>query len=132
MAKFTPGESGNPKGRPRGRKDRRAALRELIAPHVPAILDRVVQAALSGDMAAAKLLLERTVPALRPRGELVQIEISPDAALAEHGAAVVAATLAGNLTPAEAADVLAALASQARLIESTDLVRRVELLEDGR
>ena len=47
-------------------------------------------------------------------------------------AAVVAATLAGNLTPAEAADVLAALASQALLIESTDLVRRVELLEDGR
>ena len=132
MAKFTPGESGNPKGRPRGRKDRRAALRELIAPHVPAILERVVQAALSGDMAAAKLLLERTVPALRPRSELVRIEMTPDATLAERGAAVVAATLAGILTPAEAADVLTAFASQARLIESTDLVRRVELLEDGR
>lgn len=132
MAKFAPGESGNPKGRPRGRKDRRTALRELIAPHVPAILNRVVQAALNGDMAAAKLLLERTVPALRPRGELVRIEMKPDATLAERGAAVVAATLDGNLTPAEAADVLAALASQARLIESTDLVCRVELLEDGR
>lgn len=132
MAKFMPGESGNPKGRPRGRKDRRSALRELIAPHVPAVLDRVVQAALSGDMAAAKLLLERTVPVLRPHGELVRIEMKPDATLAEHGAAIVAATLAGSLTPAEAADVLTALASQARLIESTDLALRVELLEEGR
>jgi len=64
--KFEPGRSGNPSGRPRGSADRRSELRAMLEPHAPALLEKVIQMALEGDLVAMKLCLERCLPSLRP------------------------------------------------------------------
>jgi hypothetical protein len=63
--KFEPGQSGNPAGRPKGSGDRRSGLRSLLDPHAPALIEKAVEMALSGDMAALKLCLDRCLPAYR-------------------------------------------------------------------
>jgi hypothetical protein len=64
------GVSGNPKGRPKGSKNKTTLLREAMEQKVdrrlsraiPEVLDVVIQAAKKGDMSAAKMLLDRAVP----------------------------------------------------------------------
>ena len=55
------GQSGNPSGRPVG-TGRVEAYRELLDPHVPALLQMLVERALGGDLWASRMILERTYP----------------------------------------------------------------------
>ncbi|MBF0179618.1 MAG: hypothetical protein HQM03_06280 [Magnetococcales bacterium] len=50
--------------------------------------------------------------------------------LSSQGEAIIKAMGAGQLSPTEAGAMLAALTSQARLVESTELVQRIEKLEE--
>ena len=65
MAKFVKGQSGNPSGRPPG-TGVVAKLREAIQEEIPEIIDSLVAAAKSGDVSAAKILIDKVIPTLRP------------------------------------------------------------------
>ena len=62
---FQKGQSGNPSGRPKGTKDKRTELRELLQPHAPALIEKAVEMALEGDTTALKMCLDRIIPAMR-------------------------------------------------------------------
>lgn len=63
-ATWQPGQSGNPAGR---RLDSAVLkARRAIAKDLPAIIGKLVELALAGDTSAAKILVERAIPALRP------------------------------------------------------------------
>lgn len=67
---FQKGQSGNPRGRPKGSKNKSTLLREamqtkadrMLSKEVPKVLAVVIAAAKSGDMSAAKMILDRAVP----------------------------------------------------------------------
>ncbi|MGV1017065.1 MAG: DUF5681 domain-containing protein [Fluviibacter phosphoraccumulans] len=61
---FKPGQSGNPKGRPKGSRDAFAAARRLIAPHLPQLAEQTLAAALKGDTNAAVACLELAAVAI--------------------------------------------------------------------
>ena len=65
MARFLPGQSGNPSGRPKGTGSV-AKLREAIQEEMPEIIDAVVSAAKAGDISAAKILIDKVIPTLKP------------------------------------------------------------------
>jgi len=65
MSKFLPDQSGNPNGRPKG-TGTIAKLREAIQDEIPEIIDALVAAAKSGDVSAAKILIDKVIPTLRP------------------------------------------------------------------
>lgn len=67
MAKFKPGQSGNPAGRPPGAKSTASALRkELITDEdLQEIVDTVIAKAKEGDLTAAGMILDRRIPRLR-------------------------------------------------------------------
>lgn len=58
------GQSGNPKGRALGTGTIQK-LRAQIQQHIPAIIEVLKNRALQGDVAAAKLLLERVIPVVK-------------------------------------------------------------------
>ena len=60
--KFKPGISGNPKGRPKGARDKRTELRSLLEPHAKDLVEKVVELAKGGDTTAIRLCLERLIP----------------------------------------------------------------------
>jgi hypothetical protein len=68
------GTSGNPRGRPRGSAPR-AKFRQQVAAAVPKIVDGLVAAALAGDVAAAKIIMDRYMPALKPADEPITLEL---------------------------------------------------------
>jgi hypothetical protein len=128
MAKFKPGASGNPKGRPRG-TGIPAEVRSALRGELPDVLAAVVAAAKSGDMSAAKILLDRVVPTLKPVD--LPLAVACRDSLSEQGRSVLEAASSGQVSPEQADRLLSAISKQARVVEIDELVRRVEALEDG-
>lgn len=126
-SRWKPGQSGNPKGREPG-SGKVAALRKAIEAKVPAIVKRLTEAALDGDVGAARLLLERVVPPLRAAELPVEVELAGES-LADKGIAVVEAAAGGRLNPSQAAQLLSAMGAVARMVEIDELLRRIEALE---
>ena len=93
------------------------------------VLQAVLEAALKGDMAAAKMILDRLVPPLRPHSESVIIPLDAPAGPAATAEAILGAAVAGKITPDAAVQLLSATASLSRIIETAELKARLEALE---
>jgi hypothetical protein len=126
MSKFVRGESGNLNGRPRG-TGLVAKLREAIQGDMPDVIQSVVGAAKSGDMSAAKILLDRVIPTLRPVD--APVLLTRQVSLSEFGEEVLRMLSDGDLGIDQAQRILSALGQQTDLVEFDDLVKRLEALE---
>ena len=126
---FKKGESGNLKGRPPGARDRRSTLRYGLLKEVPAILKTLAKAAKGGDIQSARLILERTLPALKSAAEPLTLPaaVTP----AAQGRTVLEALALGEITPTEAQAIMTTVAAQARVVEVEELTQRVQALEQA-
>ncbi|MDO9356954.1 MAG: DUF5681 domain-containing protein [Solirubrobacteraceae bacterium] len=125
---WQPGQSGNPKGRPPGPSET-GRLRAAISEHLPEIIAQLVDKARGGDTQAARLLLERVLPPVKPVEATVTLELVDGASLTEQGEAIVRAVADGLLAPGQAGALLTGLGSVARLKEVDELTKRLEALE---
>ena len=126
--RWGPGQTGNPKGRPPGRSAI-TKMRESLAADVPEILSGLVMAAKGGDVQAARLILERVLPTLRPVEQPQEIDLPTDGTPTVQGRAVIAAIAAGEIAPGQGAALLAALGVLVKLSDADELARRIELIE---
>lgn len=126
-SKWAPGQSGNPRGRKPGTGEVQK-LRAGLEAHVPSILDALVTAAKAGDVQASRLLLERTLPALKPLELAQRIDLAGDT-LTDKGRAVLEAVASGELAPGAAAQLLAGIGTLAKVAELDELTRRIDALE---
>jgi hypothetical protein len=97
---------------------------------IEAVIAKVVRKAKSGDMTAARLILDRVVP-LR-KGRPVQFPLPPMKTTGDVVAALEAVTAAmasGELSPAEAVEVSAVIELQRRAIETAGIEARLAQLE---
>lgn len=129
MTTFKKGVSGNPAGRPKG-SGLAGRLRKVIADDADEILQSVIDQAKAGDLAAAKILLDRIVPPLKPEAQAVQIaELSGGGDLVGKADAVIHAVGSGDIAPDIAAQLISAVATLAKVIEVNELQQRLEMLE---
>jgi Family of unknown function (DUF5681) len=128
---FLPGQSGNKSGRPKSETTAQQ-LRRSIQANLPAIIQMLTEKALAGDVAAAKLLLDRGLPPLKPQGDAVSFDIASNDTLATIEQSVIDQTSRGELSTDSATAIMSALATQAKIIESTDLLARIDALEQAR
>lgn len=124
--RFKPGQSGNPKGREPG-KTPAAKLRQSIVKAMPEILAQLVEQAKAGDVAAAKVLLDRVCPPLKPQA--LPISLPVNGSLTEQGGEIIRATMAGQIPPDIGSQLITALAAQSKIIEIDELTKRIETLE---
>ena len=125
---WQPGQTGNPKGRPPGQSEI-TRLRAALAGDVPEILAGLVRAAKGGDVQAARLILERVLPPLKGIEQAVELQLPTDGTLTAKAAAVLTAAAAGALAPGQAAQLIAALGTLAKIHEVDELAARIEKLE---
>jgi hypothetical protein len=124
--KFKAGISGNPNGRPKG-KTPATLLRKSIINDMPEIILKLVELAKNGDVAAAKILLDRCVPSLKPQAMAINLPVN--GTLAEQGNEIIRATMSGNIPPDVGAQLITALSNQGKLIQLQEILQRVEQLE---
>jgi hypothetical protein len=125
--KFKAGISGNPKGRPVG-KTPATLLRKSIVDHLPEIILKLVEQAKEGDTAAAKILLDRCVPTLKPQA--LGIHLPVNGSLAEQGGEIIRATMTGLVPPDVGVQLISALSNQGKLVELQELTLRLERIEN--
>jgi len=123
---YKKGESGNPKGRAPGSTPG-VKLRKAVELQSDAILKTVIDAALSGDLLACKMLLDRILPVLKPQA--LEVKLRCDDTLTLQGNTILNATLSGQIPPDIGSQLITALAGQARIVEIDDLLERIKLLE---
>lgn len=122
---FQPGKSGNPGGRPVGSGNQiRTELAKAWEDIKPVLLERAV----GGDMAAIRIVAERVCPPIRATEPASPIEL-PKGTLTDRANAVLDSLGQGDLSTGQAAQLMQALGSLAKVIETDELTRRIEALE---
>ncbi|MBF0628543.1 MAG: hypothetical protein HQL91_10045 [Magnetococcales bacterium] len=114
QGRFRPGKSGNPAGRPRG-TGFSARLRAELEAHGVEVVESVLNAAKGGDMRAAKLVLERILPPLRPTAEPLRMSIPLDEGLASAGEAILQAVVGGQISLEAGRDLIGMVSQQATI-----------------
>lgn len=125
---WKPGQSGNPKGKTPGSGELQK-LRASIAADVPEILAGLVLAAKGGDVQAARLILERILPPVKAIEQAVELQLPDGGTLTAKAAAVLSAAAAGELAPTQAAQLITALGTLAKITEIDELTARIVSLE---
>lgn len=126
---FAPGVSGNPKGRPKGIKDKRTLILQEFEKDGSAIARQVIEAAKSGDMQAATLVLSRISPPLKARTEKVQFALDPDGPLTLQAQQVIAAVAEGKVAPDTGKVLMDCIAALAGIKGTDELEARLNELE---
>jgi Family of unknown function (DUF5681) len=125
------GTSGNPDGKPRGARHRATLAAEaLLDGEAEALTRKCVELALSGDMTAMRLCMDRLLPPRRERPVAFRLPRMTTAADATKAAgALVTAVAAGALTPGEAADLGRLIQAFTDALEAREVEQRLAALE---
>ena len=123
------GQSGNPKGRPPGKPDKRGRFRRAIQDQGDALVQVVLDAALAGDMAALKLCLDRLAPPLRPSAEPIEVSLPENGTAQEQAAAVLAAIARGEVDPVNGKLLVDVIGTVSSLSELPAILARLDALE---
>ena len=125
---FKKGQSGNPKGRPKGSINRVSEYKQQILDNIPGIVNKMIEMAQGGDFRAAKALIETTIPKTRAVSSPTPFKYD-DSSLSKAGQSILQETAIGNLAADQAATLLQALSNQAKLIEHDLFESRLQKLE---
>lgn len=129
---WKPGQSGNPNGRAMGSRNKATiAIETLLDGEAEALTRKAVELARNGDIQALKLCLERICPPRKSRPisiDLPKVETVDDISKAHE--VVIAAMAIGDVTPEEANVIAGVIDAKRRAIETVELEKRIQELEE--
>ena len=128
---FQKGQSGNPAGRPRESRNKTSIrMQEMLEEKAEALVNKVVELAMGGNIAALRLCLDRLVPARK--SEPLSCEMPPLARAADAVAAIggiASAAVAGDVTADEAAKLAKVISLYVNTLEAHQFEHRLAQLE---
>lgn len=132
MAKFQPGQSGNPQGKKKGTSNKRTQLAKLLIPHAEDLIAKVVELAKAGDVNALRICLDKLLP--RPKDEAVEFELpvgdlKKNNSLLLVGERLIETVANGEISPEQAKTIAAVLDTQRKTIEIVEIEARLSELE---
>ncbi len=129
--RFKAGQSGNPRGRPQGSRNRASlAVEALIEGKAKVLTEKLVDLAEAGDTVALRMCMDRLCPPRQDRHvtfALPKLGTAADAVAAS--AALLEAVACGDLTPSEAAELQKLVDGFTRAIEAHEFEQRLAKLE---
>jgi hypothetical protein len=131
---WQPGQSGNPRGRPPGSRNKSTIVwQQMIEGEAEGVIRSMVEAALRGNVYAGKTILDRIAPVRRDRPVTFGLPSVADAESTRSAFdAVIRALAEGEVTPEEAEAISRVLELRRRAVETTELEERIAALENRR
>ena len=128
---FQAGKSGNPGGRPRGARNATTlALESLLDGQAQALTQKVIELALTGDLTALRICLDRILPPRKDRPVTFSFPaITTTVEAATTMSSILTAVAAGDITPAEASEISKLVDTYVKAVETTELAQRISRLE---
>lgn len=129
---FQKGQSGNPKGKPKGALNHATrAVQALLDGEAEGLTRKAIEKAMEGDTTALRLCLERLCPPARERSIDASLGLPELTAenLPQAAATIVQAVAAGRLLPGEGQALIGMLDGLRKNIELAEIEKRVATLE---
>jgi hypothetical protein len=130
--RFAAGGCGNPKGRPRGSRNKATQARvELLDGEVEALTGKMIALALGGDVKAMTFCMGRILPTAKERQ--FDLELPPIVTLtdvADAQGTVIEAASKGEIDPRQAMRLANIIDRQRRAIQSRELEQRIARIEE--
>ncbi|CUI18033.1 conserved hypothetical protein [Candidatus Protochlamydia naegleriophila] len=129
--KFRKGQSGNPQGKAKGTKNRATlAAERLLNGDLDNICRKLIDEALTGNVQAIKLVLDRVLPAKRDRDidvRLPKLQTVDDAVNAMS--LIIESVSCGSISPSEGEAMSRVVDAFVKAIQAYDVEKRVLKLE---
>jgi len=125
---FKPGQSGNPKGSAKGRKDWRTALRGKLEAAAPAIIDDLIARA-TEDLRIALFIANKVLPDATHKASPITTPLGLKGTPAEQADQVTGALAGGKISLDESHALMTALGGAAAIRTNSELTQRLESLE---
>ena len=125
------GQSGNAAGKPKGATNHATRLvMGLMESGAAEVTKVIIEAAKGGDLAAAKMVLERLAPPMRERPISIDLPATENVqGCADAADAVLQAVSSGDLLPGEGVALAGIVENRRRSIETLELEARITTLE---
>jgi len=123
------GVSGNPKGRPPGRPDKRLLATQAALDEMRNIMMMLVARALEGDTNAASIVLSKVLPSVKAQAEKVNFAFDASLPISGQVAQVLDAVAAGAVAPDVGRLIIDSIKSLADVRATEELAARIEALE---
>ncbi len=129
--KFTKGKSGNPKGIPKGARNKATLVAEaMMDGDAKAITQKAIDLAKAGDMTAIRLCLERILPPRKCRPlKVVLPKINGPEDILNAVNSVLIAVASGQITSDEADVLLRTVEAARKAMETEELHRELDNLQ---
>ena len=129
--KFKPGQSGNPAGKPKGARHKVTLLAEkLLDKDAKSVVEKCIELVMAGDSGAIKLIMDRILPPRKDRPVSIDLPLIESISDASKAMAIVSQAVAdGEITPLEAQTLSGVLENYRKIIETTELEKRITDLE---
>lgn len=129
--RFRKGKSGNPSGRPQGTRNNATVLAErLLEDQTREICAAVVAEARTGNMQAAKIVLDRILPTKKDRPIRIDLpEMNSSTDLANSMSCVINAVGSGQISPSEGEAIARIIDIHAKTLELNEFEQRLSALE---
>jgi hypothetical protein len=125
------GQSGNPAGKPAGARNKATQMvMVMLEGAAKEVTTAIIDAAKKGDLAAARMVLERLAPPVRERAIALKLpETQSIGGIDAAQNAILAAVADGELLPAEGTALAGIVESRRKAFETLELEKRITELE---
>jgi hypothetical protein len=129
---FKKGQSGNPNGKPKGALNRTTLIAQnMLEGQAEALVEKMIQLALHGDLTCLRVCIERLVPPKREEPIDIDLpEIGVTADIPKLFSALTAKLREGRTTPTEARALIDLAEAARRLFEAAEFEKRISALEE--
>jgi hypothetical protein len=109
--KYQPGQSGNPKGKPKGALNKKTRWLKLLESHADELVEQAIELAKSGDTNTLRFCLERIIPKAKDRPINLNLphELDQPKALIEIGNTILRGVAEQEITPDQAKSLMIVL-----------------------
>lgn len=130
MPRYVKGQSGNPAGRPKGAKNKREKILEMLSLRQESLFERALSMAESGDPKIMSIMLERILPPKPRDSQLPEYIEKISGSPTEQADKVLDLIYDKEITPSAGNTLLDAIQTRTSVAQVDDLVKRVAKLEE--